>query len=109
MRIKRSWRGHPLELILVWLSSEETAEWAQDNSWPGELSGKRVFAAMNKDGDVICLTINGRQRRGVGEVELIALLSYYLSPFPVPRTDHYCLRCGERFATHEEGSSCRKE
>ena len=57
----------------LWLSADDTYDWA--NNRPGEewpcstLSGKRVFAQFEDNGDLVDLTINGITGGRDGEVD----------------------------------------
>jgi hypothetical protein len=60
MRIKKSDQGTQL-----WLSAIDTYDWANriGNAWPcSELSGHRLYAEFDKDGDLVDCTIDGRSK-----------------------------------------------
>jgi hypothetical protein len=57
MRIKRHDDG-----TVLWLSAEDTYNWANrpDNAWPCSfLSGRRLFAAFDANGDLADMAIDG--------------------------------------------------
>lgn len=49
--------------ISIWLSENDTYRWANrpGNKWPcSQISGKRLFASFDKDGNLIDFSLNGK-------------------------------------------------
>ena len=65
MRIKRSQYG-----VNLWLSARDTYEWARKPgaAWPcSQISGRRLFAAFERNGDLVDVSIDGE--RGEQDVD----------------------------------------
>ena len=77
MRIKRSQYG-----VNLWLSARDTYEWARKPgaAWPcSQISGRRLFAAFERNGDLVDVSIDGgRGEQDVDANEFNAITADFL-------------------------------
>jgi len=78
MRIKRNEYG-----VNLWLSARDTYEWAHKSgaAWPcSQISGRRLFAAFERNGDLVDVSIDGgRGKQNVDGNEFNAITADFLN------------------------------
>jgi len=65
----------------LWISANETYLWAHKTgaSWPcSQLSGKRLFAEFDRNGDLVDMAINGRSGVDIPADEFNAITTDFL-------------------------------
>jgi hypothetical protein len=74
--------------ISLWLSANDTYEWA--THWPcSQLSGKRLFAEFEPNGDLVDMAINGHSGVDVSADEFNAITTDFIA---VKYSDHPACR-----------------